>query len=723
MSIGDTYTIRPAGRHILTIGRDLIQDSYAAVIELVKNAYDADSPDVDIAFCASTDSEKISISITDHGHGMSRDTVIDKWMVPSTPDKLERKKSPAGRVMQGKKGIGRYAASILGSELLLETVTETGDKTTVCVQWADFENARYLADVEVLIETERDPQLPSGTRLLITGDRKFLDEWDSRQFKKLHFELKKLKSPVSEVLEDGHSDDDFAITLKVSGFPDMEDTAETIEPFPLLGFFDYRITGTITAEGTGILKYTLQKVRNAIEEEISFDANGPTGCGELVLDIRVYDREKDAIESLIRRGLKDKSGGYLGSQQTRQLLNDYNGIGVYRNGFRIRPMGDPEFDWLKLNEQRVQNPSMRIGSNQAIGYVLIQPEDLSGLIEKSARDGLRENGPFIRLKDITKQVIGELERRRFRYRRDAKLGRRTRSTERNLDRLVSYDDLRQNIRMQLESRGTDESTTSRIIELIDREEGNKNKVIDDIRQAVAIYQGQATLGKIVYVILHEGRRPLNYIRNQIKNLRHWHDAFTKTKSSELSTKILTISDGIGENAQVFVRLFGRLDPLAAGRRAPRKLVELKTAIAETLKVFEEEMKSRSIVAETIGPDSFAYSCWPQDIYAIFTNLIDNSVYWMGERGGNDRKITIEVVAEDASLSHIDYRDTGPGIEPDLIDSEVIFEPQFSTKPDGTGLGLAIAGEAAERNGLELRAIECDHGAFFRLQPKTGNGDE
>ena len=45
-----TYTIRPAGRHILTIGRDLIQDPYAAVIELVKNAYDADSPDVDNQF-------------------------------------------------------------------------------------------------------------------------------------------------------------------------------------------------------------------------------------------------------------------------------------------------------------------------------------------------------------------------------------------------------------------------------------------------------------------------------------------------------------------------------------------------------------------------------------------------------------------------------------------------------------------------------------------------
>lgn len=722
MSTDDTYTIRPAGRHILTIGRDLIQDSYAAVIELVKNAYDADSPDVEIVFCASPNGERVSIAVTDHGHGMSRDTVINKWMVPSTPDKLDRVKSPAGRTMQGRKGIGRYAASILGSDLLLETITADGEKTTVCIQWEDFENAEYLADVEVLIESERTQLLSSGTRLLITGDRTFLSEWDSDQFNKLQFELKKLKSPVSEILEDDHSGDNFAITLKVSGFSDVGDISEIIDPYPILDFFDYRITGTITADGTGILKYTQQKVRNAIEEDIQFDSKGSTGCGELVLDIRVYDREQEAIENLIRRGLTDESGHYIGKNQARQILNQYNGIGVYRNGFRIRPLGDAEFDWLRLNKRRVQNPSMRIGSNQAIGYVQIQSEDQSGLVEKSARDGLKENMAYGRLRHVTEKAIVELEKRRSSYRSKAGLGRTGLKTERNLASLLSYEGLRQNIRTQLTKSGIEESTTAGIIELIDQEEVNKNMVIDDIRQAVAIYQGQATLGKIINVILHEGRRPLNYLKNQIRNLRHWHDAFTKTKSPELSQKILSISNGIDENAQVFVRLFGRLDPLAAGRRSSRKPVELKKVIEETLKVFEEEMKSHSIITEIIGPDSFAYSCWPQDIYSIFTNLIDNSVYWIEEKGGNDRKITIEVVAVEGSLSHIDYKDSGPGIEPDLIDSEVIFEPQFSTKPDGTGLGLAIAGEAAERNGLELRAIECEHGAFFRLLPKTGIGE-
>ena len=52
-----------------------------------------------------------------------------------------------------RKGVGRYAASILGTDLLLETVTPRGEKTTLLVEWINFESAIYLDDVEILIET------------------------------------------------------------------------------------------------------------------------------------------------------------------------------------------------------------------------------------------------------------------------------------------------------------------------------------------------------------------------------------------------------------------------------------------------------------------------------------------------------------------------------------------------------------------------------------------
>lgn len=98
-----SYEIRPTGRHLLTIGEDLIQDQYAAIVELVKNCYDADSPDATIVFKKILNEDCLEIRVEDHGHGMSTEDVINKWLVPSTNYKLEARKSPRGRIMQGRK--------------------------------------------------------------------------------------------------------------------------------------------------------------------------------------------------------------------------------------------------------------------------------------------------------------------------------------------------------------------------------------------------------------------------------------------------------------------------------------------------------------------------------------------------------------------------------------------------------------------------------------------
>ena len=712
MNTDTTYKIRPAGRHILTIGRDLIQDNYAAVVELVKNAYDADSPDVNIEFKASPDHDGYSLVISDNGHGMSREDVIDKWLVPSTRDKVDKRKSPAGRTLQGSKGVGRYATSILGTDLFLETVTTEGEKTTVSLEWNNFETAQYLDDVDILVETRKVSE-PSGTRLTITGDEEFLNEWSKDKFEKLQYELKKLKSPVSNVL----SDDEFLINLAVNGFPEMKSIDEPIETYPIFNLFDYKISGSISADGVSTLVYSSQKPRDITEEKLLLKPVKPTGCGELHIDIRVYDRDPMSIQSLIKRGLKDEYGNYVGRLQARQLLNEYNGIGVYRNGFRIRPLGDADFDWLKLNEQRIQNPSLRIGSNQVIGYVQIESDEQSGLIEKSARDGLRENAAFDSLKEVTTRVIAELEKRRFRYRRKLGLSQPSIKVEQELERLFSFDKLKQDIQITLSRSGSDKKTTDQIIDLIGRTEVDKNRIADNIRQTVATYQIQVTLGKIINVILHEGRRLLNYLKSDIPNLQRCYESFLKTGDSADLEEFIQIADGVRSSANIFNELFKKIDPLTAKKHSAKKSLTLKKIIQNTISIFEKEMKSHKISAEIRGPDDFKFSAWSQDIYAIFTNLIDNSLYWIREQGGTIRKITIEILTDGNSLIYIDYRDTGPGIDPEDIASEIIFEPEFTTKPGGTGLGLAIAGEAADRNDLELKAFKSEEGAYFRLQPK------
>ncbi|MYC77275.1 ATP-binding protein [Candidatus Poribacteria bacterium] len=714
-----TYKIRPAGRHLLTIGRDLIQDNYAAVIELVKNAYDADSLDVNIEFRAAPNRGRYTITISDHGHGMSKDEVINKWLVPSTQDKRVKKSSPSGRILQGSKGVGRYAASVLRKDLILETVTDQNEKTTVCLEWDDFESAPYLDDVEILVETTQVSE-PPGTILTINGDDELLAEWHKDRFERLRFELKKLTPPMSNILYNANNVDKFSIGLTVKGFPGVDDVKETIEPYPLFKLFDYKISGVIDAKGKGMLTYSSQKVRNTVEEKIPFDLGKQTGCGELDIDIRVFDREKEAIAALTKRGLKEESESSFGRLTARQLLNYYNGIGVYRNGFRIRPLGDAGFDWLQLNPRRVNNPTLRIGSNQVIGYVQIQSEDESDLIEKSARDGLKENESFNRLQDVTKRVISELEIRRFKYRKSAGLSRSTIKVEENLQGLFSSDELIENVRSQLNKSRIDETTISRTVELINQDAEEKNKLADEIETIVAIYQVEATLGKIVNVILHEGSKPLSYFHNQIPNLEYWYESFQKTGNPDEFEKMMRIAKGMVQNADIFVKLFRRLDPLAARKNTVRKPLELKKAIQGVISIFEKEMEPDNISVEIKGPDDAKFSARIQDIYSIFTNLIENSLYWMHEERAEIRQITIELKMDSDSLCFIDYRDTGTGIEPDLIESEVIFAPGFTTKPDGTGLGLSIAGEAASRNDLRLEAYKADEGAHFRLQPKMKN---
>lgn len=708
-----SYKVRPAGRHLLTVGRDLIQDKYAALVELVKNAYDADSPTVDIIFSIIPDKNIYNIVVADEGHGMSRDTVINKWLVPSTDDKLKRQRSPRGRTMQGRKGIGRYASSLLGNDLLLETVSSDGQRTTLYIQWDHFENAQFLDEVDILVESAPS-LLPAGTKLTISGPSFAASEWSYTHFNKLRFELKKLTPP--ETLNPLGSSDSFTIRLSIDGFFSNHTTSEVITPFPILELFDYKIEGTISENGKGLLTYSTQKAKNAVREEIAIDLGKPTACGTLVFDIRVYDRDQESINSLIARGLRDEDGNYLGKLETKRLLNESNGIGVYRNGFRLRPLGDADFDWLELNKLRVQNPSLKIGSDQTIGYVQIESEERSGLIEKSARDGLRDNAAYEQLRSIAKTVLSKLEERRFSYRKKAGLSRPVLKVERELARLFGYGELRKGIEEKLQKGGVDDKTAKDILDVLTTEETTKERIAADLRQTVAIYQGQATLGKIINVILHEGRRPLSYFKNQIPILNYWHQAYVNFGGNDKLSTCLGIIEGVGKNAEAFVRLFGRLDPLASGKRTSKIKIPLIKTIESSAAVFQTEIETNKIAFSIEGNREFNLLCWEQDIYSIFTNLFDNSIFWMNQKKDGEKRISITIATSEENIDYIDYRDTGPGIESNLIESQLIFEPEFSTKPTGTGLGLAIAGECAARTGLELKALDAQGGAYFRLSP-------
>ena len=450
VSSNEIQKIRPAGRHILTIGRDLIKDNQAAIIELVKNAYDADATKVDIFFDISQDKNSIKITIKDNGHGMTKDVVINKWLVPSTDDKLQRKTSPKGRILQGRKGVGRYAASILGEDLLLKTIDTEHNQTEIYLQWTSFEKAQYLDDIDILVATSRTTQ-NSCTELVINGDASKVQEWlfiDERKEKTTKYsemidalitELQKLISPIKKL----ENNDTFSIIIHIKGIKNYKEfIEEEIRPIPINDLYDYRLYGYTTDSHTIELTYSNQKSSNLPDEFITLDIDNYKDVGKVEFDIRVYDRDSKDIYNLIDRGLKKFDGTSYNFNEARNILNTLNGISIYRNNFRIRPYGEPGFDWLLLDKRRVDNPSLRIGSNQVIGYIYIESEENSHLEEKSARDGLKENEYFNSFRNIIIEALKELEARRFSYRRETDKIKESQKLAYQVDSLINFDEIK-----------------------------------------------------------------------------------------------------------------------------------------------------------------------------------------------------------------------------------------------------------------------------------------
>ncbi|HNR16727.1 MAG TPA: sensor histidine kinase [Chitinophagaceae bacterium] len=711
--------IRPAARLISTIGEDLIGDVYAAIVELVKNSYDADSSKVDIVFrYTKVDNEDVlKIEIEDDGHGMSNEVVLNAWLVPATKDKVNRVSSPGGRLFQGKKGIGRYAAAVLGETLILSTVDLKGEKTEVLINWSHFESKEFLEDVEILVTKEEGTNNLSGTKLYITASGKKMAQWGRSELASLTNELRKLKSPLLV------NQDEFQINLAFIDCPfeEYNNNIFEIEAFPIIELFDYKISGVITEEGIVNALYENNAEPNLPADVINIKievSRNEQYCGPIEFDIRVFDRDPEAISNLIDKGLIDPiSNLAVGKRDARRMLDEVYGVNLYREGFRIRPYGNGGIDWLNLDKDRIQNFSLRVSNNQVVGFVNIKPERISHLEEKSARDGLKENAYYFGLVRLLKSVLKELEERRFSYRQKTGKGRQTKNVSQEIQNLFDYSTLTDEVSKKLSHLQIDESVVKEISKIIHKDAERKSKFLENIQNTIAIYQGQATLGKIVTVLLHEGRKPVHYFKQQSPNLSRWliHYKAERKWDNDLYDDILSRLENFKQQSEILADLFRRLDPLAKQNRGEKKEFYIKGAITKALRIFEGKLNDGNILNQVECNDDIKLKGWEEDLLIALTNLIENSIYWLSQTNAGEKKIKIDVVDNEEIIIH--YKDSGPGIEKFNIESGVIFEPGFSKKLDGTGLGLPIAGEAIERLNGTITAHHSDAGAYFTIELK------
>lgn len=717
------YKIRPSARIIHTIGSDLIGDVYAALIELVKNSYDADASRVDIIFeYKKIDSaDALLITIKDDGHGMSFETLINKWLVPATNDKLERKKSlKKKRFYQGRKGIGRFAASILGQEMTLTSIDEIGQKSTAIIDWRIFNSNNFLDNIEILVEKEQTNDLP-GTTLQIVAkneeDDNKISIWDVASINSLFQELRKLISPLSEF-----ETDEFNINCSFinSPFEQFNNQEFKIETYPIINFYDYRISGTIDEKGNADLLFENNinpeaKQSEKIQTQYKLEGNGKF-CGLIKIDYRVYDREPEAIDNLINKGLINPiNEKYMGKRAAKQLLDEVYGINIYKNAFRIRPYGNGGVDWLDLDKDRIQNFTLRISNNQVVGFIFIQSEEYSHLEEKSARDGLKENEYYFGLKELSKKALAELEVRRLAYRIKSEKGRKNRTNFRNtLNDLFSLNEVKSTIEKKLIQLNIAKETISEISNILDEEEAKKAGIKEDLEKTIAIYQGQATLGKIVNFILHEGRKPIQFFNSETTVIERYIRYYKASKDEDVLKDLDKSINGFRNNSKNISQLFKRINPLANQNRGKRDYFNIYPIIDDSCRIFYSSTEEMNIKIIIDCPDKLQLYGWPEELQTALTNLLENSIYWLSLSKKEEKLIKISVTQNDETII-IDYVDNGPGLSDLEIESDVIFEPGYSKKLNGTGLGLAISGEAVQRLNGKLIARKSNTGAYFQME--------
>ncbi|MFW0161466.1 ATP-binding protein [Actinomyces sp. SKVG-SVH-4(1)] len=145
--------LRPKARLLRTLGSDLISSDKVAVIELVKNSYDADASVVLIRFHGPLEEAEGRIEVWDDGHGMDVATLQRSWLDIATDTKRRRPRSAGGRRVLGEKGIGRLAAARLGHEMMLVTRMTNTDEVKLLIDWTDFDREdAYLDQIEVAWE-------------------------------------------------------------------------------------------------------------------------------------------------------------------------------------------------------------------------------------------------------------------------------------------------------------------------------------------------------------------------------------------------------------------------------------------------------------------------------------------------------------------------------------------------------------------------------------------
>lgn len=667
-------------------------NSYSAILELIKNAYDAASSTVNIYF-----SDK-SIIIQDYGIGMNETDFTSKWMRIGNSEKEYKivvEKTGNERITAGAKGIGRFAIARLGSKA--EMYTKKKDCSGI--HWkTDWNISEY--EIDDNIEN-------SGTRIIIDGLR---DQWGAE-------ELRKLATYLGIVCN--HSD--MVINLYNNG-----------SLIPINFYYENPQVG-VTHVAQISLDYNAKEAKLKVlinSDEFSSDAE--KYCTDIDLHKHIVnfniDEQLNFNKEIIRNvgsfyaklffslrlsaknDQQDKfcyKYGYLPNRYTKKIC-------LYRNAFSISGY-DGSKDWLDMNSRVRKSPAAathksgnwRIRDNQLSGYILIDKEQNKHIVELSNRQSIEENDYFACFKEIILLGIGEFERYRQAIIKLIDVKNKVDTYDSDFLNMiyndkVTYKDLNKDNWALLKQ------AVGKNIELISQLSQN----IEDLHYDNRILNTLSTIGLKAASIAHElkGEKTnigsfVGNIRNALKKLNLW-DCFDNFRNN-VAYDVPYILERMEKTSVKLYSFLGVMVDDTSKKRFTSPTDNFEQFANKLKKDWEFDYAKLKIKFLFSNKNHFKIA---EDIFqTIFDNLLLNSI----QQNALKKEINIEISLnynDDEHKLDIIYKDDGVGLAPKYYSNpRRILEVHETTRENGHGLGMWIVNSTVIAAGGEIISISTGPG--------------
>jgi len=702
-------------QHINRLGLELVGKQETALSELIKNAYDADATFVGVTF---SDYEKKGgrLLIEDDGQGMDEDVIKKTWMRLSTSEKIDNPVSETfQRPRAGQKGIGRFAVQRLGKKLTLETEVAGVDVgLRVEFDWdKDFVAGRDLDKIWSHVERYSKPNSRHGTRLLISSLR---DKWSEAIFRRVWKSILFLQPPhrVAPISGGGTSDPGFRVSINEQS-EDAVRSDFSIES----SFLDYAIAlveGEIDSDGVATFKVKSERLDFEAEHvsETRFLLTGP-----VKLEARYFVYQSDSMPGNMTR-------------VAAKIGQEFGGIRVYRNGFRVLPYGERMDDWLRLNEDVARRNIIVPANNyNFFGHLDLDQESNLLLQETSSREGLIENEAFDELKDFARKCV-EWAALRVAAARGAKVTTKQKDFVSKLRKPTSA--IREQIetqKMKVVSDVSENNKSSEIVGVLEEAykvaeefENQTQAQFDHMLQYENMLRILASLGVSISVFAHELKGSRNDVEANISLIEKNIDRNNENKIYGNIKKLRESVSRVFSLGNYIDNLISHTDTRSLSNRSVAGILE--TFFSQ----FSGYLDNQGISFEVNVDPQHLRTCpvHRSELDSVLFNFLTNSIKAIRRAKQDKPKILVRAVENNGEVV-INFEDNGTGIDDDHIDS--VFGAFYTTSdpdPDditgrGTGLGLKIVSDIANSYGGSVSVEKPSEGYMCCLEFRIPSAKE